>query len=81
MKSGGHTMTLSDVNRENPYSKPAPTVSVRMVAAIALFFTGSLCLAQSNLIRLIPPATPVLAGLRRTLPGHGDDFLWLSHKK
>jgi hypothetical protein len=72
-------MILSDVNRENPYSKPARTVSVRMVAAIALFFTGPLCLAQSNLIRLIPPGTPVLAGLRRTLPGQGD-FLWLATK-
>jgi hypothetical protein len=71
-------MTLSDVNPGNPYSKPARALSV--VAAIALFFTGSLCLAQSNLIRLIPPGTPVLAGLRRTLPGQGDDLLWLATK-
>jgi hypothetical protein len=51
-----------------------------MFAAIALFFTGSLCLAQSDLIRLIPPGTPVLAGLRRTLRGQGDDLLWLATK-
>jgi hypothetical protein len=80
MKSGGRTMTLSDVNPGNPYSKHARTVAVRMFAAITLFFTGSLCLAQSDLIRLIPPGTPVLAGLRRTLPGQGDDFLWLATK-
>ncbi len=73
-------MTLSDVNPEKPYAKPARTGAVRMFAAIALFFTGSLCLAQSNLIRLIPPRSPVLAGLRRTLPGQGDDFLWLATK-
>src|SRR5260370_15312806 len=69
-------MTLSDVNPGNPYLKPARPLCV--VAAIALFFSGSLCLAQSDLIRLIPPGAPVLAGLRRTLPGQGDDFLWLA---
>jgi hypothetical protein len=76
-------MTLPYINPGSPYSKPAHkprTVAVRMVAAIAFFFTGSLCLAQSDLIRLIPPGTPVLAGLRRTPPGQGDDFLWLATK-
>jgi hypothetical protein len=73
-------MTLSDVNAGNPYATHARTVAVRMFAAFALFFTGSLCLAQSDLIRLIPPGTPVLAGLRRTLPGKGEDFLWLATK-
>jgi hypothetical protein len=71
-------MTLADVIPGNSYAEPARIFSV--VAAVALFFTGSLCLAQSNLIRLIPPGTPVLAGLRRTLPGQGDNFLWLATK-
>jgi hypothetical protein len=71
-------MTLSDVNPGNSYLKPARTFF--MVAAIALFLSGSLCLAQSDLIRLIPPGAPVLAGLRRTLPGQGDNFLWLATK-
>jgi hypothetical protein len=70
-------MTWTDVNLGNSYTKPARTFIV--VAAIALFLSGSLCLAQSDLIRLIPPDTPVLAGLRRTLPDQGD-FLWLATK-
>jgi hypothetical protein len=59
-------MTLSDVNPGNSYLKPARTFFV--VAAIALFFSGSLCLAQSDLIRLIPPAL-------RYLPDCGERFL------
>jgi hypothetical protein len=78
MKSGGRSVTLTDVNPGNSYLKPARTFFV--VAAIALFFSGSLCLAQSDLIRLIPPGAPVLAGLRRTLPAQGDNFLWLATK-
>jgi hypothetical protein len=76
-------MTSSDINPGTQHSKPAHkpfAIFLRMTAAIALFFTGSLCLAQSDLIRLIPPGTPVLAGLRRTPPGHGDGFLWLATK-
>ena len=49
-------MTLTDVNPGNSYLKSARTFFV--VAAIALFFNGSLCLAQSDLIRLIPPGAP-----------------------
>lgn len=55
-------------------------VSIRFLATAALFLSSSLCIAQSELARLIPPGTPVLAGMRRTAPGQSDDLLWIATK-
>ena len=69
-------------------SKAAPAVlcadrtrarGVRVIAAMILL-SGSYCLAQSDLIRLIPPNAPVIAGMRRVHPDQAKDALWLATK-
>jgi hypothetical protein len=52
-------------------------VPVRLTA-MALFFGASLCMAQNNLVRLLPPDAPVLAGLRQVPQKEAKDMLWLA---
>lgn len=49
-----------------------------LVATMALFFSATLCLAQSDLVRLIPADAPVLAGMHRTSQEQRRDTLWLA---
>lgn len=48
------------------------------VAAMSFFSSASLCQAQSELVRLVPPAAPVIAGLHRVPNNLAKDSLWLA---
>ncbi len=76
-------MTAADINRTDSIPQPAyqPRVwGAKFIAALALFFSASFCLAQSDLVRLIPPDAPVIAGMRRLPPQDAADALWLATK-
>lgn len=49
-----------------------------LASALFLFFSTSLCLAQNDLVRLIPPDAPVLAGLHRMPADRAKEALWLA---
>jgi hypothetical protein len=49
-----------------------------LVAMMAFFFSASLCLAQSDLVRLIPPDAPVIAGLHHMPQDQSSSALWLA---
>ncbi len=49
-----------------------------LAAAMGLFFAASLCLAQSDLARLLPPEVPVIAGMHRLPHDQAKDTLWLA---
>jgi hypothetical protein len=49
----------------------------RVTVIAALLLTTALCFADDDLLRLIPPGTPVLAGMRPTTAIGQQDVLWL----
>jgi len=49
-----------------------------LVALMGLFFSASLCFAQVDPIRLIPPDAPVIAGLHRVSQDQARSALWLA---
>jgi hypothetical protein len=49
-----------------------------LVSALFLLFSTSLCLAQNDLVRFLPPDAPVLAGLHRMPADQAKDALWLA---
>lgn len=49
----------------------------KLVVAAVLVFANSLCFAEDDLIRLIPPGTPVLGGMRRSSSAPEKEVLWL----
>ena len=49
-----------------------------LVVAASLVCGASSCLAQSDLVRLVPPDVPVIAGLHRMAHDQANDALWLA---
>jgi len=58
----------------------ARAIGMQLVVAIILFATACICRAQSDLLRMIPPDAPVIAGMRRLPPDQARDALWLATK-
>ncbi len=52
-----------------------------LAGALALFFSTSLAMAQNQLLRLIPPGAPVIAGLHRMTPDQSSAVVWLATRK
>ena len=73
-------MTATDINGTD-----SETQSIRpqllgawLIATLILFFSASFCLGQSDLVRLIPPDVPVIAGMHRMQPDQARSALWLA---
>ena len=61
-------MKLTDSRLITRHSQPARNsyaLFLRLVACMAIFFGASLCMAQTDPVRLIPADVPVIAGLHR----------------
>ena len=71
-------MTATHINRKSQFGYRARVLGVRVIPALALLSSVSFCLAQSDLIRLIPPDAPVIAGMRRLPHDEAKDALWLA---
>ena len=59
-------------------SRRAHAFVLGLPAALVMFFSASLCLAQSNVARFIPPNVPVIAGMHRTPNEQARDAMWLA---
>ncbi len=76
-------MTATEINETVPktqFVRRPHWLAARLLAAVTLFFNVSFCHAQSDLVRLIPPDAPVIAGMRRLPPKDAADALWLATK-
>src|ERR1700675_2797062 len=74
-------MTATEINRKSSklqFGYRGRVLGGRVISALALFFSVSFCLAQSDLIRLIPADAPVIAGMRRLPHDEAKDALWLA---
>ena len=74
-------MMMNELGMASLHSQPARksyALVVCLVAFMAFFFTASLCFAQSDVVRLIPPDAPVIAGLHRMPQNQAGSALWLA---
>lgn len=74
-------MTANQFEIESPGLQRAcmsHALVVCLVTMMVLFFSASLCFAQDDLVRLIPPDAPVIAGLHRMPQELSNSALWLA---
>lgn len=70
--------TLRTLPLHSHPSRRAYALIISLLALMAFFFGASLCLAQSEIVRLLPPDAPVIAGLHRMPRDQNKDALWLA---
>jgi hypothetical protein len=78
---GGSTVTVPELGIDQlkiQSDRKAHALVIFLVTAMILFFSASFCMAQSDLVRLIPPDAPVIAGLHRMPEDQNKDALWLA---
>lgn len=63
---------------DSHFSRRACALIACLLAFMALFFGATLCVAQNDIVRLLPPDAPVIAGLHRMTADQNKDALWLA---
>jgi len=74
-------MKFSGLEIETRHSQPARNsyaLFLCLVAFMVIFFGASLCVAQTDPVRLIPADVPVIAGLHRMPADQLSNTLWLA---
>src|SRR5262249_29041432 len=80
-RTRGEQMNLIDFGIKTRHSQPARklyALFLCLVASMIFFFSASLCFAQGDPIRLIPPDAPVIAGMHRMPRDQASNALWLA---
>ena len=72
-------MTVKEIGMETPRStRNAYLLVIWLMSAMLLFFSASFCMAQNDLVRLVQPDAPVIAGLHRMSQDRSKDALWVA---
>src|SRR5438067_7637057 len=72
-------MTVKEIGMETPRStRNAYLLVIWLMSATLLFFSASFCMGQNDLVRLVQPDAPVIAGLHRMSQDRSKDALWVA---